>query len=655
MNRLHRHPLARYLRQLLSGLPKRAWLTLRYQGLGTFVFRALTFPLRLTPLGPRIGLHARMSDETGRARAWYRRHGRFVTIVIPTFGPPDVTIATVASLRRTVDPKRARILVVDDGSPPADRSRLKQLEGAEVIFGETTVGFASNANRGLRAVDGDVVLMNSDIVAHDDWLETLQFTAYHAGDVGIVGPKLLYEDGTIQSAGSHRNAGAPEWFDHRYRFRPAGHGPANVPAPAIAMTGACLYIRRAVIDRIGVLDERFGMAYEDVDYCLRAWEAGFQVLYCPYSVLTHLESKTRGMHQGERELASQRYFWEKWGDRFDRRSVRAPDGRLRVIYVTEGTGVGGGHRVVFEHLNRLAARGHATELYSLEGPPDWFPLAVPVTTFEDYDALLPELAKQEAIKVATWWNTADSVWRASVLAGIPVYLVQDIETSYYPDDDRMQHTVLASYREEFSFLTTSHWAADRLRELGHAPVLVAPGIDRETFRELGIERTGNVILAVGRSEPLKNFGLTADAWRSLPEPRAELWLYGIEPEVARGLGARYFESPNDEQVNELLNRATVFLQTSRHEGFCLPLLEAMAAGAPVVCTDAHGNRAFCRDGVNCLMVEDSVDAVCEALERLLSDGDLRRRLSAEGLRTAAAYDWNERIDELERYLEGLAG
>ena len=56
---------------------------------------------------------------------------------------------------------------------------------------------------------------------------------------------------------------------------------------------------------------------------------------------------------------------------------------------------------------------------------------------------------------------------------------------------------------------------------------------------------------------------------------------------------RYVTSPSDEEVNELFNQATVFVQTSTHEGFCLPPLEAMATGGAVVCTDAHGNRDFC--------------------------------------------------------------
>ncbi len=84
-------------------------------------------------------------------------------------------------------------------------------------------------------------------------------------------------------------------------------------------------------------------------------------------------------------------------------------------------------------------------------------------------------------------------------------------------------------------------------------------------------------------------------------PRPELCLFGIEPELAGETGMRYVDSPDDEQVNELFNQATVFVQTSTHEGFALPPLEAMATGCAVVCTDAHGNRDFCVDGVNCLM------------------------------------------------------
>ena len=88
-------------------------------------------------------------------------------------------------------------------------------------------------NRGLeRAGPGDdVVVLNSDVIAHPDWLRGLQHAAYDEDDIGIVGPRLLYPDGRIQSAGSYRNLGAPEWFDHRYRFKPARPRPGPRAPP----------------------------------------------------------------------------------------------------------------------------------------------------------------------------------------------------------------------------------------------------------------------------------------------------------------------------------------------------------------------------------------------------------------------------------------
>jgi GT2 family glycosyltransferase/glycosyltransferase involved in cell wall biosynthesis len=680
-----------------ANLTRRIQLTYRYFGMRTLLFRAITLPLRFTPLARRLRLRTHARDQELRsAVAWYREHGRPVDIVIPSYRDAERVRTLVRSIAGTVRPGMARVIVADDCSGAEHVAALRAIDGIDVLVtGERNAGFAANVNRGLRASDPerDVVVLNSDVEALPSWLECLQYATDRHSYAGIIGAQLQYPDGRIQFGGTVRNSDAPEWFDHRYRFKPSDWGPAGRASPALAVTGACMYVRRAAIERIGVLDERYPMAYEDVDWCLRAWQAGFGVLYFPAARLVHHESATRGSDQGERELESQRLFWERWSEFFDARTVAASspegppapvertptgparprDGRLRIAYATEGTGVGGGHRDIFEHLNRLAARGHEVSLYTLDGQPDWFPLRVPVHSFADYDELAAALAQLDAIKVATWWMTAAPVWRASIVRGLPVYFVQDIETSYYPDHEHARHAVLDSYRPEFRYMTISSWNRERLRELGLDAELIPPGIDLETFRpRADVARREDMVLALGRANPLKNLPLTVAAWKALakrpapgerPRPGGlpELCLFGVEPELverggmAAGEGVRYVESPDDEHVNELFNQATVFVQSSVHEGFALPPLEAMATGAAVVCTDAHGNRDFCVDDVNCLMPEPSVGAVSDAIARLLADPELREQLGRAGIETAQEYAWERRIDALEAFFERVAG
>src|SRR4051794_36773424 len=275
----------RLARRLFANLPKRAYLTLRYHGVRETLWRVLTFPLRLTPLGHRLGLAPRLSDPSAPARAWYAANGRAVAVVIASYGDAGLALKAARSVKRTTDGGRTRVIVADDGSPAAEVGRLRASEHVDEVVTGANAGFAANCNRGLRATrpEEDVVLLNSDVTAHRGWLEVLQHAAYVAGggDVGIVGPKLLYPDDTIQFAGSLRNPQAPDWFDHRFRGKRADHAPAGILQPALAVTGACMYLTRDALDAVGPMDEAYGMAFEDIDQCLRIWESGRRVVYAP--------------------------------------------------------------------------------------------------------------------------------------------------------------------------------------------------------------------------------------------------------------------------------------------------------------------------------------------------------------------------------------
>jgi hypothetical protein len=192
----------------LSNLRRRIYLTYRYFGLRTILFRLITFPLRFTPLERRLRLRTHARDqELRRAVTWYREHGRPVDIVIPSYRDADRVRALVRSIAKSVPRGMARVIVADDFSGPEHLASLRRIKGIEVIAGEENVGFAANVNRGLRAADPerDVVVLNSDTEALPSWLECLQYAAHRYEDIGVVGAQLQYPDGRIQFGGTRPN------------------------------------------------------------------------------------------------------------------------------------------------------------------------------------------------------------------------------------------------------------------------------------------------------------------------------------------------------------------------------------------------------------------------------------------------------------------
>lgn len=603
-------------------------------------------------------------DHMGK---WYRKNNRHTAIVIPSYNDYELLVSCLESIAQTTNPARANVIIVDDYCTKESREYLTSLQtdNVEIVLRKRNGGFAKAVNTGLKHVrknypKSDVLLLNSDTTAHPGWLIALQYGAYkYHDDVGIVGAKLLYPDGRIQSGGSHRNTEHPEWFDHYYRFQPANYGPACVPQYCIGVTGACMYITNKAFNKLGLLDEKFQFAFEDMDYCIRGWERGIRSLYFPEAVLTHHESVSRSKHTTlkPREQASINYFWQKWGDWFDKRNVKNAEGKTRIIYVLQSTGVSGGHKIAFQHLNILKDLGYDAELWALDKHPTWTELRVPTRTFKNYEQLTKALENEEAIKVATWWETAMPVWLASLRKGIPAFVIHEVETAFYPNNPLVQSTVTTSYRKEFNNIISCGYTLEGMQALGLTGSLIPCGYDNDIYHPLkNNRRDTRTMLAVGRSFFQKNFKQTYAAWQSLDINKPKLVLFGTEPDlVKKQEGVTYRVRPSDKEVNKLYNQATVFVQTSYHEGFCLPVLEAMSAGCPVICTDAHGNRDFCFDDKNCIMVEkDDVKGLATTIDRVLSDDKLRQRLTIAGLKTARDYTWPVVGQKLDRYYRSLA-
>ncbi len=238
-----------------------------------------------------------------------------VTIVIPSKNRPDLLAKCLDSLARTTPREHVQVIVVDDCSDePAALDHLASLPGrtdlrVEVLRAPDNGGvfnYSRLVNLGTaRAATPLVLHLNNDVEAlAPGWLEDMVGWMSVPG-VGIVGAKLLYPDGTINHAGisfSRDDHLAHVLFEREpaedlgYLFLP--HAARNVAA----VTGACLLTRTSLYRELGGFDEeKLQVAYNDVDFCLRAGAAGHRTVITPQAVLRHLGSASRGNTYAERE------------------------------------------------------------------------------------------------------------------------------------------------------------------------------------------------------------------------------------------------------------------------------------------------------------------------------------------------------------------
>ncbi|TKJ42387.1 hypothetical protein CEE37_01520 [candidate division LCP-89 bacterium B3_LCP] len=223
------------------------------------------------------------------------------SIIIPVRNNLEFTRNCLKSIRDTAEGIDYEIIVIDNASDDGSSDMLKdEADNGKLkhIYNEQPRHFAASCNQGAETACGDyLVFLNNDIVAKDGWLREMMVVAEKSPDVGAVGAKLLYPDGTIQHAGV-----AFHYFEslgqfrpyHLFRTFPADSETVNKVREFQAVTGACMLTPASVFQEIGGFDEGYVNCFEDIDYCLHLGAKGLKIIYAPQAELIHYEGQTKG-------------------------------------------------------------------------------------------------------------------------------------------------------------------------------------------------------------------------------------------------------------------------------------------------------------------------------------------------------------------------
>lgn len=246
-----------------------------------------------------------------------------VSIIICTRNRVELLRQCVEGIEQQTDYRNHEIIIVDNGSD--DGATLEFLAGRHasgtlrVIRHPAPFNFAELNNLAAHQAQGELVcLMNNDVFPiHSAWLTEMVAHALRP-EIGAVGAKLCYPNDTIQHAGVFLDGVAAGHLHLGYPREAAGYGNrARLAQNVSAVTAACLVVRKAIWHAVGGMDEKFAVAFNDVDFCLRVDQMGYRNLWLPQAELYHYESASRGKEntpeKRARFLAEVDLLQKRWG------------------------------------------------------------------------------------------------------------------------------------------------------------------------------------------------------------------------------------------------------------------------------------------------------------------------------------------------------
>ena len=221
---------------------------------------------------------------------------------------------------RSLEPSRAhlgRVTVIDHESDLDEASRISvRFPWTQVVERSTNEGFATGVNLGASQTRAPfILLLNPDCVADEHAVSRLVQYARTRPDAGVVGPRILNTNGTVQ--GSARRfpgittafAGRSSWLTRRFPNNPLSRrnlpslDGRTTPLNVDWVSGACMLVRRTAFEQVGGMDERFFLYWEDADLCRRLGQKGWRTVYFPDATIVHAGGRS-SIHVYRESLAA---------------------------------------------------------------------------------------------------------------------------------------------------------------------------------------------------------------------------------------------------------------------------------------------------------------------------------------------------------------
>ena len=528
-----------------------------------------------------------------------------VTVIILTWNGLDYTRACLDSVKAHTDLENGRfqIFVVDNGSSDGTLPYLRGLDWITLIENKKNLGFVKGNNVGMRvaAADSDILLLNNDtVIEQDGWLDEMQHVAYTAADIGIVGCRMVLPNGRFLHAGAYMPTNS--FWGQQIGSLEKDVNQYALDREVDSVIGACFYIKREVINQIGLLNEAFFSYFEDTDYCYQAAEAGFRTICAGNVTIIHHENVSTTINKVSHNkifTKSQKIFRKNWEQKLMSRYETA-------VFWQSQIGNPSGYAVsAREMLLQMDSLGVDIRLAYLFGT-DW------MDSQRDDHRLAAMRQRPKDLKLPQVLYASGDLFHKNggkYRIGYTMLEVDGIPEDWIVQANELDEVWVPSTFNKQTFLDSGLKVPIHVMPLGVNPDFYNPKIrayrptQRYTFLsvfEWGERKAPEVLLRAYHNAFTKQDDtllllkvINTDPGLNIQHEINALGLPDDGPPVA----ILYNQELPTHQMGSLYRSADCFVTSTRGEGWGMPIIEAMACGKPVIATGWSAHTDFLTDDV----------------------------------------------------------
>lgn len=628
-------------------------------------------------------------------------HDQAIDIIICVHNAyDDVKRCLESVMEYTSEPYR--IIVVDDGSQEQTRNYLfeisqKYINKIYLIRNDGKHGYAIAANIGMRnSKAAFFVLLNSDTIVTDGWLDRMYDCMQSSSEIGIVGP--ISNTASWQSVPRLQENG--DWCHNDLPYdntvdemgklvaKYSGNIYLNVPL----LNGFCMMVSKTVVENIGYFDEEnFGEGFgEEDDFNLRALNKGYKLAIADNVYIYHAQSKSYSDHRRKElcALSGEKVRGLHGADYLEQCVVYMKDNlvlegiRLRVeaflereklikdakgkwsgkkiLFHLPCAEAGGGANVIIQEAERLLEIGIEVKIYNLEVNRRQFEssypeLKIPVIYGPDYSGFLKFVSGFDVICV-TYYKGVQYCKIKDKYPNIKVvYYIQDFEPYFFKKGSKMYRDALNSYNliEDMILVTKTLWNQDIVKKMtGRVCQTLGPSVNVDLFRPRKAflnQETIGIAAMVRPSSPRRAPEMTMRVLKQIKEryqDKIKVYIFGCDQEEYRDFFEKIdasFDYKNlgivtPIQMSGLLSNVDIFVDFSTFQAMGLTGMEAMASGCAVILPKKGGASEFADNEKNCLLIDTESEQICyEQLSRLINEERLREKLAYQALKDMCKY------------------